>query len=330
MIRKLIIPAFIAVVLCTSSCETDFDITAPYKDIPVIYGLLNISDSIQWVRIQKVFLGEGDAYVMAQNPDSINYPDILDVSFEEYSGNTFLRKINLIRDESIPKEEGIFATTPNVLYRTSTSDKIVGKNSYKLVVHNLKTDSIITAVTPVVDSIFIINPLATSTSGINFAGPNPFTATWTVVPEGEIYQLVIRFHYTEAPVTDPTAVVFKYIDWKFPEQEKFQEQNMNKIIEFPAFYQFVAGSISQDNSVIRNADKLDFIITSGAIEFYTYILVNKPSTGINQNINQYTNINGGYGIFSSRIIQEVKDKKLNTASLDSLNNGSITGHLGFQ
>ena len=46
-----------------TACETDFDVNAPYQDITIVYGILDIDDSISYVKINKAFLGEGDAIV---------------------------------------------------------------------------------------------------------------------------------------------------------------------------------------------------------------------------------------------------------------------------
>ena len=62
--RKFIIMRFtlsrLFVLLCVmqlvSSCSKDFKIDAPYKDITIVYGLLNISDTAHYVIIHKAFL----------------------------------------------------------------------------------------------------------------------------------------------------------------------------------------------------------------------------------------------------------------------------------
>src|SRR4051812_46051902 len=60
--------------LIFSSCKNDLKLNAPYKEYPSIYAVLNPQDGIQMIRVNKVFLGEGDANKMAQVADSINYP----------------------------------------------------------------------------------------------------------------------------------------------------------------------------------------------------------------------------------------------------------------
>ncbi|MBE0652408.1 MAG: hypothetical protein IH594_01340, partial [Bacteroidales bacterium] len=61
---RLIITLLIAF-LFLEQCSTDFDLNAPYKDIMVVYGLLNQNDSTHYLKINRAFLGEDDALIMA-------------------------------------------------------------------------------------------------------------------------------------------------------------------------------------------------------------------------------------------------------------------------
>src|SRR5436853_64209 len=57
-----------------SGCENDLDVVDKYTETTIVYCLLNPGDTSQYIRIEKSFLGEGNAYLMAQNADSL-YPD---------------------------------------------------------------------------------------------------------------------------------------------------------------------------------------------------------------------------------------------------------------
>ena len=82
MIHKLGI-LLVAIVLLTA-CNDDFSINSEWEDITLVYGLLNSSDSIQYIKINKAFLGEGDVYEMAAVSDSIQYANELNVHLIEY------------------------------------------------------------------------------------------------------------------------------------------------------------------------------------------------------------------------------------------------------
>ncbi|GIS08011.1 MAG: hypothetical protein CM15mP112_01230 [Flavobacteriales bacterium] len=85
----------ICMILC--SCETDFDVTASYKDTMVVYGLLDPTQELQSIRINKSYLGREDAVTMGENYDSIQYPvDDLEVSI--YVGNDTSNRFYLTAD----------------------------------------------------------------------------------------------------------------------------------------------------------------------------------------------------------------------------------------
>ena len=68
--------AFLFAIACVfAGCSTDLDINAPYKNVTVVYGLLDQRQEVQYVKINKAYLGEGDALVYAQIADSNEWAD---------------------------------------------------------------------------------------------------------------------------------------------------------------------------------------------------------------------------------------------------------------
>src|SRR5947209_3608613 len=100
-----------------SGCKKDFDITANYKEIPIVYGLLNAQEFTHYVRIQKGYLIDGNALIAAGVADSIYYPDVLTVKLKAQPNGSIY---NLTRIDGntvgLPKDSGIFANSPNILY----------------------------------------------------------------------------------------------------------------------------------------------------------------------------------------------------------------------
>src|SRR5580658_5249734 len=72
-LNKTILALALAAVV-TTSCNNNLKILAPYKDVTIVYGLMDQSDPIHYFRINKAFEGAGNAYTMATNYDSIYYP----------------------------------------------------------------------------------------------------------------------------------------------------------------------------------------------------------------------------------------------------------------
>ena len=78
------------------------------------------------------------------------------------------------------------------------------------------------------------------------------------------------------------------------------EQDPKVIIEGESFFNFLSMELTKDDSKVRYFNGIDLVMTVGSEELDTYIKLNKPITGIVQERPQFTNINNGIGLFSSR------------------------------
>ena len=78
---------------------------------------------------------------------------------------------------------------------------------------------------------------------------------------------------------------------------------------------------------------IDVIVNAGGEELYTFrsiLSANTGITGVGGDLPSYTNLSEGAGIFTSSNAHTLRDFDLHPESLDSLQNGSITGDLNFQ
>lgn len=328
--NKLLI-SFCVLILAFSSCKTDVDLIAPYEEIMVVYGVLNPADSVQYIRINKAFLGEGNAYQFAQVPDSFQYGDILDVKLERFKNNNMIGTINLERFEGSALDTGLFATSPNYLYRTYGNDSIYQDSEYKLTVYNRETGKTVTSKTIIVNKVSAIAmPLSFQTS-VELADPaNPFQTKFTRGNNASYYDLNMRFSYYETEIANPSNTVIKTVQFKIGGVEYQNSTSLEISVPYSTIYSAIRRNIQPDPTVERIARSVDFFWVGGAEELYTYYQVNRPPTGINQNIPQYTNIEGGIGIFSSIFRDGMYNKLLSNRSADSLINGQITRDLGFK
>ncbi len=312
------------------SCSTDFDITAEWKDITIVYALLNQNDSIHYFKINKAFLGESNALIMAQNPDSSSYGNNLEVKLEEWYNNNL---INIYYCDTITihnKKPGDFYYPNQVLYKTNAI--LNASNLYKLIIKNKITGKIVNSQTQLIKPFTIEKP--NPVQQINFATDNPLEVKWNSAINGKLYQVTVRFYYTETNISDNTSVQ-KYVDWiigtKISETTTGGELitiNYNG----ESFFENLSHNISIDPSVKRLEGKVEFIFSVAGDEFNTYMELNKPVSTIVQEKPQYTNITNGIGIFSCRY-DNTRDNprllSLTARSSDSLKNGRFTHNLGF-
>lgn len=315
--------------LSLSSCKTDVDLLAPYKEVMVIYGVLDPTDSVQYIRINKAFLGEGNAYTFAQVADSFQYADVLDVKLERYKNNNFAGAINLERFEGPPLKDGIFATAPNYLYRTTGLDSIYQDSEYKLVVTNTQTGNVVTSKTVIVSKVgSITNPNPSQNyPAINLVDSlNPLIVKFSSSDKAKYYDLNVRFYYEE---DNGSNSEIKSVFFRVNGVEKQSSSSLEIPVPYTTFYSALRRLIPVNPIVTRKIKTFDFILVGGAEELYTYYQVNRPPTGINQSIPQYTNIDGGIGIFSSKYSDIMYGKELSENSEDFLCIGNITKDLGF-
>ena len=324
-----ILPYFaITLGVFSQGCDNEIDLLSEYREIGVIYGILNYADSVHVVRIQKAFLGKGDANQMAQVSDSIYYPDILDVRLIREQNGQQVETIPMTRFNGDDKEEGTFASSPNILYHTN-GEQIYSDSDYKILVTNTETGYQFYATTPVVDSLKIYNP--TPGQLVNWS-QNDFTMRYSLSPEAYLYNLTIRFHYGEEVIGTGT-VVPKYIDWVFANDLYSSPQGsttVEKDLSGEDFCRFVADKLNPEPNTVRYAGNLDFILVGGGKVLANFIRINQSSSTLLTSAPSYTNVENGLGIFSSRYISSRNSVQLHPSSIVQLKTNPYTADLGFQ
>ncbi len=341
--RKISLFIFsLCAVLVFNGCKNDLEIIDEWKETMVVFGLLNQSDTAQYIKINKAYLGEGDAFQMAGYYDSINYTNQLTVTLERWKNNQLLSTHPLIRDLSLNKPPGIFAYPNQVLYKTT--DAIFDDSEYRLTIINGETGKKVTAKTPLVKDFVMANPVPTQ-SIVNFTNPNfPFKVEWSTGPNGRLYQVAIRFFYVRKHKITGVKTQDS-VDWVFPEKKANNLLgNETMKIEFmgESFYRFIGnpGNVPNDGNyylipgkINNSSHHLDFFIFSAGEDFATYMEVNKPSLGVLQEKPIYTNLEGGIGLFSARYTKLKAGMELgntgNNHSLDSLYAGQYTAWQNF-
>ena len=85
MIKKTVF--VLSLFLVFASCSTDVDLYADYKDVPVVYGLIDAAADTNYIKITKAFCSDNDHPINANDIaliyDSSNYSYKLDAFFME-------------------------------------------------------------------------------------------------------------------------------------------------------------------------------------------------------------------------------------------------------
>jgi hypothetical protein len=285
------------------SCETDFDVHAPWEEITIVYGLLDQSQERQYIKINKAYLGAGDALQMATIADSVNFlPENMEVKLHKIQSNDTLSSITLY-DTIIEKDDGLFATDNNIIYTTLEQDsEFFQSGTYALTIKNTVSGNFVSGNTGLISGFLSFN--INSDYIIKFYNPTLADSakflkkmiSWNKANNGQIYQVDIRINYTENDIET-------FLVWKQPLVSS--APSMSTPLEGAKFFNFLRNNLTDDNSVIREFVSLDVKMTIGTADLETYIAMNAPYEGLVQERPVYTNINNGFGLFSARYTYEL-------------------------
>ena len=302
-----------------TACETDFDVNSEWEETTVVFGLLDAAKDIQFVKIKKAFLGEADAELRASFSDSVNYiPADLEVvlykiNFNDTIDFRVLKDTLIIKDLlDVDGDPGIFSIENNIIYYFDSpeNDNFLSSNrTYSLVIQNIKTGNIVSSTTEIIKGFNFSAGIPSSSSnkltfyvdGLGYRFPR---FEWSDPPNAEIFQFNLRFHYRENEVE-------KELLWT---QTALGSNANILILSGEDFFQFLANNKAFSTDEEREFMSIEIEMTLGTQELKTYIAVNEPITGIVQERPQFTNINNGIGLFSSRYTKVYPGLDLNADS----------------
>ena len=318
------------------SCETDFDVTSDWEDIAIVYGLLDPTDTAQYIKINKAFLDKSvSALVIAQNPDSLYYKNIV-VQLQQFQNSVLKKTIDLVKVdgnlEGYVKDTGIFAASPNFLYKTT--ELLDQNSSYTLLITESDNGKVISSETEIINDFQVLRP--TSTQKVNFSPGDNYNGQYVSAKDAKIYGLVIRFFFREVNALDPNDFEDKYVDWEIFTTKRSNTtaggQNMDYDIAGDGFYAFVNSQLVENVNIYRQAQKFDFMFSAGGETLDTYNQVAIAQQGLTSgNIQpEYTNINNGLGIFSTRFYKNVANVPISDNTIDTLACSPATRHLRFE
>lgn len=312
--NKLSIGVVLLMAIGFLSCETDIEVNAEPTDITVVYGLIDPVDSVHYLKINKAFLGEGNALDLAANSINYTYTDEeLSVRIDgKINGSAIDNGYLLTRvTNEISKEEGIFDSSTNVLYKF-IEPNINRDATYTLTIVNTLLNKEITAETKIVGNSTVSSPRVTNTLGFwsgNVSSGKSVSETVTVSTGENVgrIQAYVVFNYTEyytlasgiAPVAKKVTInlgvekVANSTSGKLNYLLKGQNFIDNIIADVPA-------NITVANFSHRELENLTIELSIAGSELSTFMEASAPSTTVNQDKPNYTNLTNGIGIFSSR------------------------------
>lgn len=328
--------------VCLFGCESDFDVNADWKEIGVAYMILDHHDSVHYLKLNRAFVNtEGNANEIAQIEDSLYFNDE-NMRVTLIAGkNAGKQSTELYRARVEDKDDGAFAGPGQYLYRTPDNYQVDVTKSYTLEIENTRTKYKMTSEIRIAKNGTINWPF-TGTERVGFASCNrertelvnyiDKTMEISSARDVKFYDFDIVFHYREIDEKSPGDSVQKELNWPVGRSLSASSTGGNTPIKYKvtgeSFFDYLALKLEPKEGVKRIAGNIDFEFRGGGQALFDYINVNTPSIGIVQKIPEYTNIENGLGVFSSRSLQ-VESLPLDQCTLAQLATGEKTGDLGF-
>lgn len=272
-------------------------LTEPWKDIPVVYGLINRVDSAQYIRVEKLFVDEDiPAVEMAKVADSIYYQNVK-VSLINLNSK---KEVELLKVdgtfEGYVRNPGPFVQVPNFLYKLKTTQlPMSGGDSILLKIDRGDGKALITSRIQLVRDFDFTSPPSTNRE-VQFKPEFPQTFSWQKPKSSQIFDFDIIVVVQETN-TVSGSVLIKPLRWVLKKGDLANSVTVGGL----QFYNFLKENLVVDPALKREVLRLDFMVRAGGPEVYDFNTIVNANTGItaSQEIPRYSNMSEGFGLFSS-------------------------------
>lgn len=308
--KRIIILLFAA--LFFASCEVEFSPNDSWKEIPVVYCLLDQNEDTTFVRLQRCFLADGNQRDFLSVRDSLYYPQgTVAVLMEEwgYSAGALVKKHVYDFDymEINDKVDGDFYNGPVPLYVCRTAGQLDSNCIYRLkVVKTASGDTIVRSETRLIHGNMTLEQ-PNNTRYFQFNGSTrDCEFEWTTLKEARQYQPIVRFKYRDFVVNYDHTPVDTTIRYHFIDipgntvQSNLDERSLETRMEMNYFLSTIKNNIDDVTTPKNIIDTVDIFIVSCTEPLNAYLYANHPAGGISQEPFEYSNIEGGLGVFASR------------------------------
>ncbi|MCX6223347.1 MAG: hypothetical protein NTV01_01105, partial [Bacteroidia bacterium] len=287
-------------------CEENVKAPLAKSTYPVVYCVLDKDDPAHFVRLTKTFSGPVDAYVMAQNPDSLYYKNAR--VFAEMPGKT----VELEPTNEIKRDSGLFFSDYSLLYKTT----------YRLCgyvrIHIFLPDSgsEIIGGTTLLGTRTFGAPDTTRDKVLSFYEPEPVRIIWDGLKG--VCQTIIRFKYLE--ITD-SGLDTCHLDWIW---------KSSNFALLPVDLLDYLNHWIPDKPEVRYRLVLgfDILVATGNDQLASYSTFKDWSIDVLEK--PYSNLINAYGLIASRVSGALMDYQPNRKFLDTLATNSLTEHLRFR
>ena len=327
--NKSILTLVFTIMVVLSSCRRSVDLYADYKVVPVVYGLLDANTDTTFIKITRAFYAQNeDATQIAMNPDSSNYPGKLDVRLTEYCNGDSIRQIILDTITIKNKQQGTFYAPKQKLYYTAERLMKNTKNEkyqYKLTI--VLPDRTLVSTTDIVGSGgYRVKSLAVNYSEEYFGVNRPLEFYSAVNATSYDISMAFTFREQRTPTSDSIPRTMKWTLGTYTNYELAMHivDDYYRVTYRPErFYDQLRAFLGADTAIAGLSRfigdyPVEITIDAAGPELTHYIEWSSIGNYGTQGGNDFTLIEGGMGVFSSRMTASRKVRLAGTTVPDLL------------
>ena len=314
--KKLFYTLFALTALVFSSCSNKVDLYNDDGETTVIYGMLDANADTTFFKITKSFVGNVNELAPIYEVSNYKY-DELEVTFSGIfvgENNTQTLTLDTI-SKWVPYDPD--ATFYSGCYQTYyyVPKKLIEGGEYEINVLRKSDNVNISAKVKTINNFAYQKP--TTTFPITFTDVTTTTTTveWKVPvapykTTASYFEVTGYFHYAEL---QPGATDTAHLVMKWPLGSGKADDLYNTSTNMPYYMITYSPSalyslLQYDTYLINNSpygvkrwfEKFEFDVTAVGEDLYNYYLITNSSSAI-QDVPNYSNINNGMGLVSSRI-----------------------------
>lgn len=308
-----------------TSCRVDFSPNAEWRDVPSVYCVIDPEEDTVFVRVQRCYLGEDNLYNYSTIADSVNYPEgavtvrLLAWRDDQASGCRLTSARRLVDQWDLSymlrtgKPDGAFAGGEQPVYYCVPGAERLRRDSaciFQLVVLSTATsDTLAQATTNLVgfrpltpvwggdsaESKILTSPSSMRGNHFAYVMGCAGVIKWNVLPRGRYYQPILTFYYRKLGDTLSITIPGTPIP-----DANHAVTLQSKSITQERFLSTIGNALRDNTDSLFNVNHVDISIAVCNEDLYAYISSQGASTSTGQELQGYSNIDGGLGIFGSR------------------------------
>jgi len=322
--NKAVKTGFWLLALLLSSCEENVQVFAPSEFIPVVYCLLNPEDSVQTVRVSRLFQdrrsqaewqSDYDRYLA----DTLNRIYIEAIDPAGARATTYFKWTEQIR----PVYDSVYTRTDLFTARLKPGYGLV----YQLYVYYPEIKKMASAKIRTLTKIQLVDPAIVPGRKLVIAPSQPYMIRWYGSKESIYFQGIVDIHYLEE---ESGQIIAKSI--RMPLRPVLESQTailISQNISGIHFLQALRDQIPVQDGVRRKMADIDFTFYFGGAELAIFANSGFDPKGAEGMVVDFTNLDNARGLFSSISSIRVTSIPLAEQTLDTIALHELTRNLNF-